>query len=84
MSESVRDAYDLAQRIAALTGRDAYSLVRWAAQQAGTTRPGPVAAQLRHLQRQFEAGIVPADLPDPAPVNPAVRLYDEYEGQHDM
>ena len=82
-----REAYTLAETVAAVTGRDAMALVRWAGRTAKSDRAAKIVIPLRHALRRFECGQeLPVDFPEPAPVveGDGVRLYDEYEGQHDM
>jgi hypothetical protein len=80
-----RDAYALAEKVATTTGRDAMAVVRWAARTAKSDRAEKIAIPLRHVLRRFVNGQeLPRDFPDPVRLGKAVRLYDDYEGQHDM
>lgn len=79
-----RDAYALLEQVAALTGCDAQRLLEAAAQQARSTRPDKVTAQLEHVKRAWNHGVVLAWLPPAAPPADSIQVHDDHEGQHDM
>jgi hypothetical protein len=79
---TTRDAYTLAEEVATLTGRDAMTLIRWAARQARSTAPGKIAVELRMAQRRFTTGRgLPLDFPDAVKPAPRVELRSASETQ---
>lgn len=72
---TTRDAYTLAEEVATLTGRDAMTLIRWAARHMGSTDSDKVAGVLLFAKRRFEGGQeMPLDFPDAVKPAPRVEL----------
>jgi len=80
MPETVRDAYALAEQLAALTGRDAQRCIEAAGAQAHSDKAARIAPLLQDAAEQFRNGVVVDWLPEPAPVvTGTVRLYARTE-----